>query len=283
MNPELTRYAARVMAPLWFSSLRAPAAAAAFDRLGLDATERYFPARAAPLGAASLPLVVATFFNFSPLAVGRAIPGAWAKATPTEILDAQLRGLDVDLQRAFAALDPAVTTEALALLRPVAEAAAARPEGRPLFAAYASLPWPDEPHLALWHAHYLLREFRGDGHIAVLVTEGLTGVQALVIQMAQQPPFKEMIRTSRAWTDDEWDAALDALRSDGWLTADDEPRLTDAGIARREKIECHTDDLDVPAYAVIGDDGCRRVIELGQPIGEALVAAGLSPTLPPLA
>ena len=49
------------------------------------------------------------------------------------------------------------------------------PEGRPLYAGHADLPWPDEPLLELWHAASLLREHRGDGHIAALLHAGLTG------------------------------------------------------------------------------------------------------------
>ena len=68
-----------------------------------------------------------------------------------------------------------------------AEAACEHPEGRPLFAGYASLPWPDDPYLQLWHAHYLLREFRGDGHISVLSSEGLSGIEALQLHIAFVP------------------------------------------------------------------------------------------------
>lgn len=196
--PASTSRAERAMAPLWLASLRAPEAQEEYEKLGLDPSERYFPARAAPLGEASLELVVATFFNFSPRAVARAIPGAWTKATPEQILAAQLSGIDRALARAFENVDPEVITELLSLLRPAAEAAATRPEGRPLFAGYASLSWPDEPHLALWHAHYLLREFRGDGHIAVLVAEGLTGHQALALHVAMLPAIGPVFRQSRA-------------------------------------------------------------------------------------
>ena len=196
VRPESTRRAERAMAPLWMAALRSPEVNEALDRLGLEAREHYFPVRAAPLGPAPLEVVVATFFNFSPRAVGGAIPRAWDKATPAQMLEAQLAGIDVSLRHAFESLEPGVVKEALDLLRPAAEAAAQRPEGRPLFAGYASLPWPDEPHVALWHAHYLLREFRGDGHIAVLTAEGLTGIEALAIHIAQMPAIGEIFRQS---------------------------------------------------------------------------------------
>ena len=102
--------------------------------------------------------------------------------------------MDRALRRAFASLDATLIDEALALLRPAAEAAGAHPEGRPLFAAYSSLEWPEEPHLALWHAQYLLREFRGDGHIAVLLGEGLTGIEAFAIHVALVPAMNAYSR-----------------------------------------------------------------------------------------
>ena len=267
------------MAPLWMAALRSPEVNEALDQLGLEAREHYFPVRAAPLGPAPLEVVVATFFNFSPRAVGGAIPRAWDKATPAQMLEAQLAGIDVSLRRAFESLEPGVVKEALDLLRPAAEAAARRPEGRPLFAGYASLPWPDEPHVALWHAHYLLREFRGDGHIAVLTAEGLTGIEALAIHIAQMPAIGEIFRQSRGWTDEEWDATLDKLRSEGWIAADD-LALTEEGSRRREAIEERTDELNVPSYAAIGQEGTDRAIELGKLIGKALADAGLSMVLP---
>lgn len=278
VDPQSVQRAERSMAPLWVTSITAPEVAVELDALGLEGTEHYFAPRAAPLGAASAELVVATFFNFSPRAVRRALPGAWAKASPARILAGQLSGIDRALRRAFAATDPVVVEEALGLLRAAAAAACERSEGRPLFAAYASLDWPDPPHQALWHAHYLLREFRGDGHIAVLLSEGLTGIEAFILNVARSPVLAA-IRESRAWTVEEWDAAIDSLRSAGWLVADDELALSEEGARRREAIEQRTNALNVHAYEAIGQAGCDRVIELGAPIRDALAQAGLAFTI----
>jgi hypothetical protein len=267
----------RSMAPLWLASLRGAEIQDELEKLGLEPTERYFPPRAAPLGAASAPLVTSTFFNFSPLAVSRAIPHVWDKATPQQVLDAQLTGVDRAFTRAFADVDSQVIEQALELLRSAADAASERPEGRPLFAAYASLPWPDEPHLALWHAHYVLREFRGDGHIAALTAEGLTGIEALALHIAMVPMLGPMFRASRAWTDEQWNECCERLASDGWITIGDNGTiaLTESGKERRDAIEAWTDELDWPGYGSIGPDGCARVLELAQPITDALNNAGL--------
>ena len=278
VDPKAVQRAERAMAPLWVTSIVAPEVAEEFDSLGLEGTERYFAPRAAPLGAASRELVIATFFNFSPRAVGHAIPGAWDKAPPMQILDAQRTGIDRALRRAFASIDTAIIDEALTLLRTAAEDATACPEGRPLFAAYASLEWPEEPHVALWHSHYLLREFRGDGHIALLLSEGLTGITAFVLNVALHPTL-DAIKKSRAWNDDEWATAVESLRSTGWLDAGGTLALSEEGARRREAIEQQTNFLNRPAYQTIGQGGCDRLIELGDPIGHALTQAGLAFTI----
>jgi hypothetical protein len=275
--PASTRVTGRAHAPLWFMAIGSPDIAANMEALGLEPQERYFLARAAPLGRASATLVQSTFFNFSPLAVSSSIPHVWDKASPEEILRAQLEGVDVGLRKAFTGLDTGVLAEDLTLLRTAAQAASQHPEGRPLFAAYASLPWPGEPHLDLWHAHYLLREFRGDGHIAALTAEGITGIEALALHIAMLPAMGPRFRNSRGWTDDEWDDCVDGLRSEGWIdrAEDGTITLTEDGARRREDIEKRTDELDLPGWSAIGGDGCARVVELAAPVTEAMAAAGL--------
>ena len=224
--------------PLWLTTVFAPEVSQAFDELGLGQAERYFATRVAPLGPASAPVVVATFFNFSPAAVATAIPAVWKRFTPRQLLDAQLDGVQRKLGRALAAVDRHVVDEAARLLGRAAEVACEHPEGRPLFAGYASLPWPDDPHLRLWHAHYLLREFRGDGHIAVLASEGLTGLQALQLHIAFVPAVGPVFRATRGWSDDQWDESVETLRARGWLTTDDELTLTPAGRGTVRRSRC---------------------------------------------
>jgi hypothetical protein len=272
----LVRSVGHVTAPLWLLSLIAPEIHAEFDSLSLAAQHRYFAARSAPLGTAPAPIVVSTFFNFSPKAINAAIPAAWASASPQAVLDAQLRGIDRALLRAFAETDPAIVSELATLLRQAAETAAGRPEGRPLFAAYSALQWPEEAHLQLWHAHYLLREFRGDGHIAALVNAGLTGLEALILHIALVPAVGPIFRSSRAWTDEQWDGAVADLTSEGWLDPEGDLALSPLGAERREAIELRTDELDLPAWEAIGATGCERVVTLSEPINAALAAAGLT-------
>jgi len=260
--------------PLWLTTVFAPDVGAAFDALGVAPAARYFATRVAPLGPVPAPVVIATFFNFSPSVLVGAVPEVWERFTPQQLLDAQLEGVHRKLTRALGPLDDGIVADAAALLRRAAEAACEHPEGRPLFAGYASLPWPDDPFLQLWHAHYLLREFRGDGHISVLSSEGLTGIEALQMHIAFVPAVGPVFRATRGWTDDQWDASLDRLRTRGWITSDRELTLTAAGHGYREEIEARTDTLNLPAYQAIGTDGCERLLEGCATISAALVADG---------
>ena len=104
----------------------------------------------------------------------------------------------------------------------------------------------------------LLREYRGDGHVALLLTEGLDGLGALITHAATGGIPAEALRTTRAWTVQEWAAGVERIREQGWL--DDGPglALSEAGQRRRQAIEDRTDELAVYPYEGIGDDGCAR-------------------------
>ncbi len=183
MDPVIARKTWRTLEPLHGLIYFAPEAVEEYTAIGLvPEVGGYFASRAAPMGAVPAEVVIATFYNFRPDVVREEIPRTWGIATPATILEARLRAAGRMLRRILgdAAEGPDVA-EAAGLARGAAERATDHPEGRPLFAAHASLPWPDDPLLVLWHAQSLLREFRGDGHIAVLTTEGLSGLEALVV------------------------------------------------------------------------------------------------------
>jgi hypothetical protein len=163
---------------------------------------------------------------------------------------------------------------ASALARTAAEAATDFVEGRPLFAGHAQLDWPDEPHLVLWHAQTLLREYRGDGHIAALTTAGLSGVEALVVHAATGEVSASVLKATRAWSDDEWAAGVDLVRSRGWLADGDELRLSPAGAAHRQDVEDTTDRLSTDAYSVLGEDACAELRALARPFSQAIVSSG---------
>jgi hypothetical protein len=275
------RRAWRVTEPIHAMIYFAPEAFDTFAALGVGPQDGYFASRGAAFGECGPGVVAATFYNFNPDLVARALPAAWEITTPLAMVEARLSAVDAALTRGLGAavLASPEVAEAAELARKAAEAATAWPHGRPLFAAHAELPWPDEPHLVLWHAQTLLREFRGDGHVATLVAAGISGIEALVLHVATGQADERFLRVSRGWRREAWTAATDGLRSRGLL--DESGAFTDAGRALRAEVEETTDRLAAPAYDALGVAGCERLAELTRPLSRTLVKAGmLNPRLP---
>ncbi len=252
----------------------APDAKSTYEGIGLKGFWMgYFASRAAPLGPVPAEVVTATFFNFHPDMVARAIPDAWQLATPAQMIETRLEHADRTLCRLLgdAILRSPELAEAAALARRAAKAA--RPQGRPLFAAYTTLDWPREPHLVLWHAATLLREHRGDGHVAALVHADLTPCQAHLLAMASGMTTRPVLDLSRRWTEADWDEAREILRQQrGWLDPHDV--LTPAGIAAREQIEDHTDRLAEQPLRGLSEVQLVRLMALASDIGRHIIAAG---------
>lgn len=272
MDPVVARKTWRTLEPYHGVVYFAPEPREEFKKLGIsDRMMGYFGSRAAPMGAVPAEVVIATFFNFHPKLVSDRVPAVWDIASPQDLLAARLRGADAMLRRVLGdEIESGELEEAAALSRRAAESC--KPEGRPLYAGHASLPWPDPPHLALWHAISCLREFRGDGHIAAMTVEGLDGCEALVTHAASGDIPPAALKGSRQWPDDEWDAAVDRLRARGWVT--DEGTFTDFGRERRQAIEDATDRLALPAWEALSEDECARLRTLVRPFSKAIVESG---------
>jgi hypothetical protein len=254
----------------------APEATESYASLGIPSSSGYFASRSAPMGAVGADVVIATFFNFHPRVVQPAIPSAWSLASPEAVLEARVRSADGALRRMLGeAVDSTDMARAADLARAVAERAVDRVGGRPLFAGHAGLPWPDAPHLVLWHAQTCLREFRGDGHIAALLLAEIGPVEALILHVASGEVPIQFLKSSRAWLDEEWDAGVERLRARGWLEGADGSRLvlSDAGLTIRQRVEDETDVLAVYPYGAIGEDGCAELRTLTRPFSRAVVAA----------
>jgi helix-turn-helix protein len=238
----------------------APEPRDAYRRAGLrGGWMGYFASRSAAMGPVPAEVVMATFYNFHPRMVRRAIPDAWGFAPPAEVLAARFAGADAALRRLLGRwVDGPEVAEAAALGRQAMDGL--EPSGRPLFAAHAALPWPEVPHLALWHAATLYREFRGDGHVACLTVEGIDGCEAHVLAAGAGQLPGSYLREFRGWSEEEWAAAVGRLRDRGWVEADGS--LTEAGRVARERREGRTDDLSMPPWRRLGEGGCVRLLEL---------------------
>ncbi|HEV7646639.1 MAG TPA: hypothetical protein VGP26_00605 [Actinophytocola sp.] len=276
MELGMVRAMWQLLEPIHATLYYAPEVTARAAALGFAVDTRwpgYFALRSAPLGAAGPELVAATFYSFAPDMVREHVPAAWRVAAPEKVLAARLRGIDEALRSILGdRVDSPELAEAASLARGLAEAA---PTGaRPLAAANADLPWPAEPHLALWQAATILREHRGDGHMAALLTAGLDPVESLVsfaaVGAAPVPVF-----ASRGWPDAEWAAATSRLAERGWL--DPSGAATEVGRAGRDELERHTDELAAAPYRALGAEAVGRLAQLAGPVTMAVVGTGMLP------
>jgi hypothetical protein len=196
-----------------------PEARDAYDAVGLRGYWRgYFGGRSAPMGAVGAMPVIATFHGFAPSMVQRALPDVWTRATPDATLVARRTGAEAALLRLAVDVDPAELARAAELAEAAVELL--DPAGHTLGAANLGLPRDaDASALArLWQAATTLREHRGDGHVAALVTYGFDGCESIVWRAGIR--YREEMQQFRGWTDAEWDAATVRLRERGWLRPD---------------------------------------------------------------
>jgi hypothetical protein len=255
-----------------------PEADREYTALGLDAGMMgYFASRAAALGEVPADVVVATFYNFEPSRIHRVVPEAWQRTSARDLYAARLRAVDRALTRLLGdRLAGDEFAELAAILRPACDAC--RPEGRALFSGHAAQPWPEPPHLALWHAITLLREYRGDGHIAALTVAEVTGCEALVLHAATGAVPAAVLQATRGWSDEAWAVATDGLRRRGWL--DEAGVLTSLGVEHRAEVERRTDDLAAAPWAVLSDAEAERVASIGGGLSRTIAAAGTFGRLP---
>lgn len=242
----------------------------------------YFGYRFAPLGEASLEVVTATAYNFAPVMVARAIPSAWQVMSPEAVLARHRELVAAAFARIFAdGRRQAELAEAAALAR---RAVTGLPlAGRALFAGHAALDWPDgsvagdatRDAMNLWHACTLVREFRFDGHNAVLLANDVDGVACHVLMAAFGHGNQPTIERIRGWTSAEWDAAVAGLAGRGWITeVDRKPHFTDAGRAARAEIERDTDRRAVAVMAGLAPDEAERLLAVLGVIVDDLLSGG---------
>jgi hypothetical protein len=234
----------------------APGTKQRYEALGLKGYWMgYMASRSAAAGTPAPELVVAMFHGFAPRMVTRALPDAWAMASRDDVLQARY-----DLARE--ALGPALTgvdtgrlaNELSAITRGIDFA------GKPLAAAHQSLPEPDDDAGKLWHAATVIREYRGDCHIAVLTSAGLDGAAANALAVAAGLAGEQQ-RGLRGWTEDEWAAAISRLATRGWVDADG--TITETGRSARQQIEDATDRV---CAAGLDREATGRTITIEEPL-----------------
>ncbi len=232
----------------------------------------YFATRAAPLGPVGPGVVEALFSNFAPAMVRRALPDAWELCEPAALLGVRRSAA----AEALRALVPDVADAAKRSLEVLESCVRLAPgSGRPLFCANRDLPPGEDPVAELWQLATTLREHRGDGHVAVLASEGLSGCEPHVLLAADHRIPAAVLRDSRGWTEEEWERASVRLGRLGLL--DDSTALTERGAAMRARIEEVTDTLATRAYEPIGEDGVDHLLDVLGGAARGVSSSGVVP------
>ena len=278
----LARAAYTTLEPFHVTAYFNPELGSAYEDTGLDGHAWYVGARAAPMGPCAPSVVAAAFYNFNPVLIEQAWPAAVAVGLDA-VSDRRWALLDSVLGAALGSLasEPDLATIA-ERLRSIGDAASFA--GRPLAAAWHSTERPDVPHLALWHSITVLREWRGDGHLAALIDAELDPAEAAVFHEAVRPTpqpgrralGKRITQLTRQWSETEWDSAAERLAVRGLLTNSAEGEtLTEAGTALDRHIEDRTDAMASAVWKTVPD--AEQLITSARPYVKAVIDAGFLP------
>jgi hypothetical protein len=233
--------------------------------------DAYFAGRAAPLGRVPAEVVHAIFYNFADGEVARHIPRVWETATPEAALAAREQGSVAALRRILGDLADAPGLARAADLA-TRTAHSAPTEGRTMYAALRTLPVPEEPVARLWHAATLLREHRGGGHVAALVTAGIGGTESHVLHALSEDTPAERFGRVHHLPAARLAAVVDGMRARGLI--DGSGWLSDAGRMTKERIESLTDRLAAPPYDSLEPSELNQLIGELEPLSAAIDAAG---------
>lgn len=239
----------------------------------------YFAQRSAPLGEVPPEVVHALFYNFSWSRVSGALPDAWGFASPEVALGARRESAGTALRRQLGDLtDSGAFGEAVDLLERAALSAPI--EGRALAAANRALEVPADPVERLWHAATILREHRGDGHIAALLSAGIGGRESHVLQALARGSSRKVYETARDFDQTEWEQLVAGLRDRGLVDATGQ--LAAAGHEVKSQIEATTDQLAATAYASLTEKEQRTLMDALLPLTVAVIGAGEIPADSPM-
>lgn len=245
-----------------------------YEAIGLERFQGYVLGRAASLGVPPPPVVVATFGAFSPELLVSVYEAGLATASMADVLAAKEAGATRALHRVLGEPGREVE-EVTAALRAGAEAV--EPLGKPLFAGHRAIDWPADAWGRLWHATILLRELRGDAHVAALVAASVGALASNLLTEAHVGLSTRDYTRTRSWTEAEIQAAVDDLVDQRLLAADGS--LTERGAVLRAEIENETEAALDPALEAIGHT-LDTVVERCEGWSAAIIEAGAFPDDP---
>jgi Helix-turn-helix family len=279
--PHIARRLAAAIEPFVGQVYFSPECHAAYAALGFNPSPgdangvalpdgaAYFTSRGSVMGQVHGTVVAAAFGVFNPAAVVPAVTYGWTLTDATTICTARTEGALAQLQRILGD-EPDGLHRVVQLLLTAVEPL--RPDGKPLFAGISALPMPLPPLGVAWRLGDMLREYRGDAHLAAWTGAGFDPPEiGLLTELYWGLPARSYVRT-RAWTNDDLDAAEERLRSRGLLQADG-TAMTEEGWAAREAVEVQTDQMCRSLTDALGDDA-DELVALLAPWGAEIQAQG---------
>ena len=232
--------------------------------------DTYFAGRAAPLGLVSAEVVDALFYNFAPGEVARHIPKVWRTTTPAAAIEARRIGCANALTRILGDhIDTPAFARATELLTKAATSAPV--EGRPMYAALRAIPAPEGVVARFFHAASLLREHRGDGHIAALMVAGVGGLEAHVLLALDMNMPAERFGRIHHLPAAQLGAVIDAMRNRGLIG--DDGWLSEHGHAVKQRVEALTDELAAKPYENLEPAELDELMAALAPLAALLLAA----------
>jgi hypothetical protein len=266
---ERTRVLRNVCEPIGANVYFAPEAQERYRALGLDYMTGYFCSRSASMGVLAGMTVASAFGVFNPAIVSAAVEAGWAKTDRETLLRARYEGAVASLRRLIGEPDPKTLSRAIELLR--RGLAVADHAGHPIYSGLLSLPWPDDPMGQLWRCCDMVREHRGDSHIAVWAKALVAPIEIQLMSELQMGIPLKTYSATRGWTPQQMEDALDGMRAKGWMSGD---VFSPEGQGLRDRIEADTDAMETPIVEAIGAD-FDEVIDLLRPWASAIVKVGI--------
>lgn len=268
-----------VLEPIAGSVYFAPHVHEAYESLGfgpsrgvgqgamLPDRDAYYWSRGAALGDVPGETVAAAFAIFNPLEVIAGVARARQIAGRAQILAARLEAVRQFLVDTVTA-SPENIERATQILR--SAAAGASMAGRPLFAGLASLGFPGDRMGDFFRAADLMRELRGDAHVAAWSVTGLSGPEMAGLNACWTGINPHKFIVGRHYPELVADRTMQHLEAGRLVSG---RTLTDDGLRLRREIEASTDRAMEPVLAVVGPD-LEELIAILEPISAEVVGAG---------
>lgn len=254
-------YLAQRAAPLGVSRSRSGSRTRAADAATAGHDREFAPGSA---------LVTAAFYGFSPSMISQHIPEVWDVVPPSHVVSLTLDGMRELLGPLFRGREESVA-ELSELLGSVASDQPIA--GRPLAAAWADIPATGDAIVDLWVATTVIRESRGDGHIAILVAEGVGPLESHLLARGAAPDFRLDLERRRGWTQGEIEEAVTRMRAEGLL--DRHAARTELARSLRTRIERRTDEISAEAWEAGGPRMSGRVAELALELLPPVLTSGV--------